>query len=92
MEKVTTDWLGLPTSHKLNIKERESFMKQLKENTAYLVNVCYKSTNPMHEAIFFMGFHNWAYCEIYVNNYDWISLLSDVYSIEIVKELYTFKI
>ena len=38
-----------------------------------------------------MGFKGGSYTDIYINNYEDVQGLEDVYSLEIVKELYTFK-
>jgi hypothetical protein len=71
----------------------QEFLKRadIKEHTLYLVNVSWNSCNPIHEALLFMGFRNGAYCQIYINNYECAYDLSGVHSLEIVKELYTFK-
>ena len=61
----------------------------IEEDSVYLVHVASTSTNPIHEAIMFVGFKSGTYCMVSHHTYDGNFNLSHFYFIELVKKLHT---
>lgn len=64
---------------------------QLKEHSVYAVKVKGTYNNPEHEAILFTGFRNGNYCCVFNNTYDAPIPMMNLYSMKIVKYLYSLK-
>ena len=65
-----------------------------KADTIYLVDVCYRSSNPIHKAVLHVGFLNpdgtpGAYSAIWANNYDYPNPFGSTYYLRALKVLYT---
>lgn len=63
-----------------------------KEGHVYIVDVAWKSCNPVHRAILHMGFLTGkgkfgAYCAVWCNNYDDPRPASSAYYLKVVKDL-----
>lgn len=64
-----------------------------KEHTYYLVEVSYRPSNPVHLAIFAVGFLREGvpgnYSEVWTNTYDSSEPFSKVHYLKVLKELVT---
>lgn len=80
----------LPES-KTNVEELLT-SNEVEDHTCYLVDVSWNKSNPVHEAVLFMGFkETLGYCEIYNNCYETPSNATEAYYLKIKKKLYKFK-
>lgn len=67
-----------------------------KENTCYLVDVSYSQDNPVHRAIFIVGFIDkpnipGGYSKIWSNTYEVPIPYGGVHYLEVIKELCTLR-
>ena len=64
-----------------------------KEDHAYLVEVAWKPTNPIHRAILHVGFLDkqtnafGGYCEVWCNSYEDMPSASHAHYLKVVREL-----
>ena len=63
-----------------------------KEGHIYLVDVAWRSSNPVHRAILHVGFLNndksfGGYCEVWSNNYDEARRAYSAYYLKVIKDL-----
>ena len=63
-----------------------------KEGHIYIVEVAWRSSNPVHRAILHVGFLNkdgnfGSYCEVWCNSYEEFEYAGNAYYLKVIKDL-----
>lgn len=69
----------------------DNFLKNLDENTTYLVEVKTSENNPKHKAVLFVGFRTGQYCTVFNHTYEAPIPLKELYSMRMLTKLAKLK-